>query len=110
MYTNKANPIIEKIELTEEQKQEIHDVMDGKPSKKLVERWDKEGTRTIHERHYRPRSSLDRLKKIRNNYFKGGKCAICQKFPLYKLIYKLDYGSVVEYYCQEHFEKSGIKC
>jgi hypothetical protein len=52
--TSNSKPIIEKIELTEEQKQEVRDLMDGKPTKKLAERWDKEGTRTIHERHYRP--------------------------------------------------------
>jgi hypothetical protein len=100
---NRPDPIVEKIELTEEQKQEIRDLMDGKPTKKLIEKWDKEGTRTIHERRYRPGGFEERLKKIREKYFKGGKYAICQKFPLYKVIYKLDYGSVVEYYCQENF-------
>jgi hypothetical protein len=104
MNTNRPDPIIEKIELTEEQKQEIRDLMDGKPTKKHIEKWDKEGKRSIHERHYKPVGALeDRLKKIRVKYFKGGKCVICHKFPLYKVIYKLDYGSVVEYYCQEHF-------
>lgn len=108
--TSNNKPIIEKIELTEEQKQEIHDVMDGKPTKKLVETWDKEGTRTTHERRYKPVGALqDRLKKIRAKYFKNGKCLICQKFPLYKVIYKLDFCSVVEYYCEEHFDNSGIK-
>lgn len=53
MSSSIGGPIIEKIELTDEQKQEIRDVMDGKPTKKLVEKWDKEGTRFIHERHYK---------------------------------------------------------
>jgi Spy/CpxP family protein refolding chaperone len=39
---NRLDPIIEKIELTEEQKQEIRDIMDDKPTKKHIERWDKE--------------------------------------------------------------------
>ena len=30
-------------------------------------------------------------------------------FSLYKVIYKQDYGAVVEYYCQQHFDKSDIK-
>lgn len=42
MFTNKGNPIIEKIELTYEQKQEIRNIMDGKPSRKLVERWNRQ--------------------------------------------------------------------
>lgn len=104
------NPIIEKIELTEEQKQEVQDLMDGKPPKQLIERWDRQGTRTAHERHYQPMGTeKERLRKISDKYFKGGKCLICHKFPLYKVIYKLEGITLVEYYCEEHFEKSNKK-
>jgi hypothetical protein len=105
-----SNPVIEKIELTEEQKQEISDLMDGKPTKKLVERWDKQGTRSRYERRYKPTGTLnDRLRKIRAKYFLNGKCIVCQKFPLYKVIYKLDLCSVVEFYCEEQFEYESSK-
>ena len=106
----KPDPIIEKIELTEEQKQEIRDVMDGKPTQKHIEKWDEEGTRTTHERHYKPVGALeDRLRKIRQKYFNGGKCVMCHNFPLVKVIYKMDDVTLVEYYCDNCFEKSGIK-
>lgn len=108
---NKPNPVIEKIELSEEQKQEVQDLMDGKPSKQLIEKWNKEGKRYRYERHYQlTGTEKDRLMKIRKKYFKGaGKCMVCHKFPLYKVIHKLEGISLVEFYCQEHFEKSKDK-
>lgn len=37
----------------------------GKPTKKHIEKWDKQGTRTIHGgRHYRPGGTEDRMAKI----------------------------------------------
>jgi hypothetical protein len=104
---NKPNPIIEKIELTEEQKQEVQNIIDGKPSKQLIETWDRQGKRSKYERHYQPMGTeKDRLKKIRAKYFKGaGKCTVCQKFPLYKVIYKMEGISLVEYYCENCFDK-----
>jgi hypothetical protein len=41
----------------------------GKPTKKHIEKWDKQGMRTIHGRHYRPGDTEDRLKKIGLKYF-----------------------------------------
>jgi hypothetical protein len=105
--TGKPNPIIEKIELTDEQKQEVSDLMDGKPSKQLIETWDKHGTRSKYEKHYQPTGiEKDRLRKIRKDYFKGaGKCMVCHKLPLYKVLYKMEGISVVEYYCDNCFDK-----
>jgi hypothetical protein len=37
--------------------------------------------------------------------YKIGGCHICQDFPLYKLIWKLDGINLVEYYCEKHMDK-----
>ena len=106
---NNNKPIIEKIELTEEQKQDIRDILDGKPSAKLLKSWVERGVNINNGlKYYHPRSLSNRIDLIKKKYFKG-LCHVCQKFPLYKVRYKMVGISLVEYYCDNCFIKSGIK-
>jgi len=102
---NRPKPKIEKIELSEEDKENIKTIMSGRPPKKLVQRWLKEGV-SMHnaEKYYNPPSLEGRLKFIRQKYF-NGLCHICQKFPLYKVSYKMGTAALIEYYCEQCFSR-----
>lgn len=96
---------IEKIELSEEDKDDIKRILEGKPSKEKIEKWEKSGRAYYnYEKRYNPGQLETRIKKIKDRYF-GGLCHICDKFPLYKVSYKMPGIKLVEYYCQEHIDK-----
>jgi hypothetical protein len=79
-------------------------MLEGRPNKEMLEKQQKRGISIEnYKKHYRPGSYRDRMRKIQIKYFDGtGKCLVCHNFPLYKVIYKLDYGSVIEWYCEQH--------
>ena len=84
--------------------------MDGKPSAKLLASWDERGVNINNGlKYFHPRSLSNRMDLIKKKYFNDGKCLICHNIPVYKVKYKMEDISLLEYYCQEHFEKSGIK-
>ncbi len=96
-----TKPKIERIELTQDQKADIKCILNGEPSKQQLTKWEKIGYRP---KYYRPAGLKSRINRIKQKYFRG-LCCICQKFPLYKIMYKIDSITLVEYYCQEHFDK-----
>jgi hypothetical protein len=103
---NKPTPIIEKISLTEDQKQEINDKLAGRPTKEMIERQTKTGISVVNwQKYYNPPSLEHRIKKIRNKYFRGVICSMCSKLPEYRAIWKLEGINLVEHYCSEHFDK-----
>jgi hypothetical protein len=101
---NRPKPTLEKFNLTDEEKQDIKDTMDGKPTKALIEKWYKRGWSPVNKKNYNAGSIEGRIKSIRKKYFKSGICK-CGNFPDFKLIYKLDGASLREYYCDECFDK-----
>jgi hypothetical protein len=99
---DKPKPIIEKIILTEQQQQEVNDILDGKPTRIMVEIWQKRDIPQMSERSYRPGSIHGRKDIVKKNYYHG-LCHRCQDWPLYKVIYPLDGAKLVEYFCTKHF-------
>ena len=100
MITDK--PTVEKIVLTEEQQQEVKDILDGKPTKVMVQIWQKRAILQMSERSYRAGSMHGRKDIVKKNYYHG-LCRICQDWPTYKVIYPLDGAKLVEYFCSKHF-------
>jgi hypothetical protein len=96
---NKGKPIIQKIEFTEAEKQDIKTILEGKPTEQQIakgERWLKF--------YYRPESIAHRRKTVIQKYFKG-ECHICGDFAEYKLTYTLDGCTLFEFYCQQHYNE-----
>jgi hypothetical protein len=85
----KGKPKIEKIEFTEEQKENIKRILEGK------QRTDAKTTqRTFNSsRGY----MIARIRKIT-----GGFCCKCDKFNTHLLKYKMDGIYLIERYCSEH--------
>ena len=99
----KPIPKIQKIELTEDDKEDIKRIIEGKPSKDKVKRWEERG-HFNYERHYRPSQLETRIKAVREKYF-GGLCKICHKFPLYRVVYDMSGAKLLEFYCEQHLDK-----
>jgi hypothetical protein len=105
----RPKPIIERIELTQEQKDEIDGILQGKLKKETVEKLEAKGINAEKWiKHRNPSTRAYRIGIIKEKYFKG-LCSICRDFPLYKLTYQLDGISLIEFYCSECFEKRGLK-
>jgi hypothetical protein len=102
MHSQTTKPIVEKIVLTEDQKQEAERILLGKPTKVMVETWYKSGTKQMSERSYRAGSMHGRKDIVKKNYYHG-LCHICQDWPTYKVIYPLDGAKLLEYFCSKHF-------
>ena len=51
----------------------------------------------------RPASSTERKRKISRIY--GGTCRICGQIPCYKVTHDYDGAVLVEYWCEQHFDK-----
>jgi hypothetical protein len=104
-YSNfkKPDPVIEKIQLTDEQRQEIKDILEGKPSQALLEYWQRKGVRKNQRQFYRAPSISHRIHTVREKYFHGF-CHICGSIPDYLMKYQLDGATLKEYYCEEHLQ------
>jgi hypothetical protein len=70
---DKPKPIIQKIVLREEEQQEVKDILAGKPTKIMIERWEKRGTINVTKKTYRP-GSMEGL-----NLFKLINLFLCAK-------------------------------
>jgi hypothetical protein len=103
MHSITDKPIVEKIVLTEEQQQEVRDILDGKPTKVMIERW-KGARKQMNMKSYRPGSIKGRKDIVKKYYFKG-LCHICHDFATYKVLHDYDGAKLVEYYCEKHFDK-----
>jgi hypothetical protein len=97
-----SKPIVEKIVLTEEQQQEVKDILEGKPTKVMVQIWQRRASPQMSERGYRPGSVKGRKDIVKKNYYHG-LCHICQDWPTYKIIHPLDGCKKIEYFCEKHF-------
>lgn len=101
----KPKPKIEKIPLTDQDKENIRRLVAGEPPTKLVERWNKQGVSISNAtKYYHPPGLRGRLELVRKIYFKG-LCHVCHKFPLYTAKYRMSGITLIEYYCQEHLDK-----
>jgi hypothetical protein len=96
---NKPKPIIQKITFNSTETQEIKDIMDGKPTKKMIDSWQRRGV--LKTEYFRPPSLNNRKDDVKRKYFHG-LCHICQDLPVYKVLYKLPDITLVEYYCNKH--------
>jgi hypothetical protein len=102
---NKPDPIIEKIEFSKEDQESIDAILSGKPSAKTIQRWKDAGFNIEHRiKWYISIPQKERMLRIRQKYKISG-CHVCQQFPLYKVLYKLPDITLVEYWCEKHFDK-----
>jgi hypothetical protein len=105
---NKFKPEIIKLEFPKEELEEIDAMIEGKPSKKIVKYWSDKGMNIQQKtKCYTSPALKERMRTIVREY-KIGVCHICQEFPLYKVLFKMDGINLVEYYCQKHFASSSI--
>ena len=88
MIENKSKYVIEKIHFTEEQKENIKRILEGR------QRTDARITRTFHT------SRTYKIAKIRA--ITGGTCCKCDNFNSYLLKYRTQGVVIVERYCSEH--------
>jgi hypothetical protein len=90
--TIKPKPIIQKITFTEQQQQEINDLLERKPTQSTS----KYARGRLPSHNY----VKERLKR----YYYHGSCA-CGKLPDYKVIYQYDGIQLIEHYCEDHLPK-----
>jgi len=99
---DKPNRTVERIELTEAQKEEIKLILEGKPTKKTIENQKNRGVNIERWLKYRkPFSMSNRIQIIKQKYY-GSLCHICSSFPNYKITYKLPDITLIEFYCDRH--------
>jgi len=85
---DKPNRTVERIELTEAQKEEIKLILEGKPTKKTIENQKNRGVNIERWLKYRkPFSMSNRIQIIKQKYY-GSLCHICSRFPNYKVTYE----------------------
>lgn len=103
---NRPDPIIEKIELTEEQKEEIDKIKKGEPVKRTRISTNKQRGTYEHTTNKPLTYSVGR-KRLLQLY--GGTCSSCGQWPSYKVSYDVgdeNQGArLVERYCSPCFEK-----
>jgi hypothetical protein len=99
---NKPTPIIEKISFSKEDQENIDALLNGRPSKESIERMEKRGFDIENWlKRYRSPHAEYRRKRVRQEYYKGI-CCLCDRFPDYRVKYKLPDITLVELYCEEH--------
>jgi hypothetical protein len=108
--TPKPEPIIEKLELSEEQRLDKENILSGKPSKKQLEYWEERGLNTQKMSSYwvMKMSPSGRRQMVKDRFY-GGRGCECGSFADYKLTYQLDGAKLLEYYCQKCFQKNGFQ-
>jgi hypothetical protein len=96
---------IEQIQFSEEDKQFIDAIINGKPNPDIIQRWKDAGYNVEHRiKWYIPVRPKERMLKIRQKY-RIGKCHNCQQFPSVKLTWKLEGANLVEYWCDTCYGK-----
>lgn len=91
---------IVKIELTEEQKQEIKYILNGDPPKKVRDRYEKNGITDISLMRYHSTSKRSRFEAVRK--IVGGLCCRCDRFNTHLHKQKISGAVVITRYCTEH--------
>jgi hypothetical protein len=101
----KTEPVIENIHFTEEELEDINCMLIGKPPASILKWWEKKGM-DIEQRKkwYTPVQVKDRYRRVQQKY-KIGLCHTCRELPNYKFSYPYDGVTLVEYYCEKHFDK-----
>lgn len=79
----KSNPIIQEIEITQQQLNDLYEKL-------------KKSTVNSNGKY-------DIIKK-----YAGGVCLICSDIPTKKIIYDVDGASIIERYCNNCFDKNGL--
>lgn len=101
----KPKPEIQKIEFPKEDQDYIDAMLEGKPAPNVIKYWTEKGMNIQHKTKWYTSPTLhNRLRTIQQKY-KIGVCHICQKLPLWKVVYKMDGITLVEYWCEKHFDK-----
>ena len=106
--TSTTKPIIQKIQLSKEQLQEVEMINKGMsvPKTTVV----KNSMRKYayeYTTKARPLSEKQQHEKLRKIY--GGLCCICGSWPDYKVFYDMEGAKRVERYCQKHYHDAFIK-
>jgi len=84
---DKPKPIITKIVITEEQQEDIKHILE---------------TNGYGKKRLPSAQSGYAFRLIRAKYFNNGLCHNCGKFPSYKLSYRLEGITLLEFYCDAH--------
>jgi hypothetical protein len=101
----KPKATIEKIIFSKEDQEDIKNIMEGKPTKQTIERYNNRGWNL---RHRIPLTMSQRRDILKRKFF-GGVCHVNGCWPEYKVTYHYDGAILKEYYCEQHFKESGIK-
>jgi hypothetical protein len=100
----RPKPEIIKFNLTEEQKQDISNIMEGKTTSGLSKSDNRRGMNMVT---HSPKSRQSKIDIITKKYFKGS-CHICRDWPMYKVVYHLEGASLREFYCEKHMSSELI--
>jgi hypothetical protein len=102
---NIAKPTIEKITFPKGDQEYIDAIIEGKPTPNVIKYWTNKGLNVEHKTKWYTSPTLhNRMRAIQQKY-KIGVCHICQKLPSYKITYKLPDITLIEYFCDKHFDK-----
>jgi len=98
----KPKPIIQRLEFSQEDQEEIDAQIEGMPTPKALKYWQRAGHNIGHRKKwYRAPPLQHRLRTLSQKYHVG-MCHICRvKFPSVKVMYKLPDITLVEWYCSE---------
>jgi hypothetical protein len=101
----RPDPVIEELTFSNEDKEYISAMIEGRPTPNVIKYWERAGHNVEHRlKWYRAPRLQERMRTVSQKY-KIGLCHICQEFPVYKVLYKLPDITLVEYFCEKHFDK-----
>jgi hypothetical protein len=95
-------PIVQRLEWSQEDQDYINSMLEGKLSEQVVNWWKKCGHDIERRNKYYVPPQLKERKRALSHKYHISMCCMCHNFPTYKIIYKLDGISLVEYYCDSH--------
>jgi len=97
---DKPKPIIQKLEFTEEQKEDIKNILLGCPTDVQKQKAKERGVPLKFNPH---KGCVEGRIYIVKKKYKIGECQICRELSDYKLTYQFDGASLREWYCSKHF-------
>ena len=98
----KPTPIVEKIEFTPEEQEDINSLLEGRPVKETIQRYKEKGWDVEKWIGHRiPSTSKYRTDILKKKYYHG-LCHVNQCWPNYKVTYILKGAKLIEYYCTAH--------
>lgn len=99
---HKPTIIVEKIELTPQQREEIQSILDTKTTKAMMQKWESRGVVHVNKKMYRLGTSYGKRHIVKRKFFYGGISHRCHDWPAYKVLRKKPDITVVEFYCEKH--------